>query len=137
MNDLERALTIRREGSKTSLKMQAGVATTLASLGNCYSFMKEYSKAEEALTEAVEKRKTLSGPEHITTASCYQALGNYLRIQGKVVEAESYLTRSLSIRTKLLGPYHPHRHLLLGMLWVISIWGQQLGKKLVIASNEH
>jgi tetratricopeptide (TPR) repeat protein len=86
---------------------QANVATSLYSLGQVYSHLQDYPKAEASLTRALAIRGKVLGLEHAEVARVIDELGIVYFNEQKYSQAEPLLRRGLEMRAKLLGEKHP------------------------------
>jgi tetratricopeptide (TPR) repeat protein len=75
-------------------------------MGNVYSSLGLYKKAQPLLENALKIREKLLGPNHSDTATSFNNLADIYFEQGKYAEAEPLYKRALAIREKILGPNH-------------------------------
>ena len=92
----------------TQLSDQPEVRAELAELmGEVYQFLGLYTPARALLSEALDLRRQVLGPENIATLSSRSNLGVVLALSGQYAEAEKVISETLSIRRRVLGPEHP------------------------------
>jgi hypothetical protein len=68
-----------------------------------YQFLGLYTPARALLSEALDIRKRVLGPENIATLSSMSNLGVVLALSGQYSRPRRHL-RTLSIRRRVLGP---------------------------------
>jgi serine/threonine protein kinase/tetratricopeptide (TPR) repeat protein len=94
--------TAERVGKE--LKDQPQVeAELLNTVGNVYSELGDFSKAESMLRQALDMRRKLFGKENPDVAASLNNLGVVLLYEGKLAEAEEADRQALTLRTKLFG----------------------------------
>jgi serine/threonine-protein kinase len=76
-------------------------------VGQVYQSLGEYDTAQALLEQAVAKRRTLLGEEHLDVAQSLYNLGAVLLDRGDYEMAEPLLREALTMRQKLLGEEHP------------------------------
>jgi serine/threonine protein kinase/tetratricopeptide (TPR) repeat protein len=76
-------------------------------MGKTYEKLSLHSKAEEALTQAVETNRRLLGREHPETLRSMTALAHLGNVQGQYAEAERIARESLDTQRRTLGMEHP------------------------------
>lgn len=81
-------------------------ARLMYTMGNVYSSLGLYKKAQPLLERALKIREKLFGPNHKDTAESLNNLASLYWEQGRYAEAEPLYKRSLAIREKVLGPNH-------------------------------
>ncbi|HMB70019.1 MAG TPA: serine/threonine-protein kinase, partial [bacterium] len=77
-----------------------------ATIGAVYTNLALYPRAEELLTEAVQRLAELSGAESEDALRAANAMGRLRQLQGRFSEAESTLTGTLDRATRVLGAEH-------------------------------
>jgi serine/threonine-protein kinase len=82
-------------------------AFALHSLGYVLQKQGRYQEAREKLTQALELRQKLLGPEHPESATTLQLLGHVNWWLGNYEQALVESERALAVKTKALGPEHP------------------------------
>ena len=83
------------------------VASLHHNLGGLEHARREFAAAEPHARRSVELRRTLRGPEHVTTAEDEAAWAPILKALGRLDEAEALLRHALPILERELGPDHP------------------------------
>ena len=82
-------------------------AQMMLTMGNVYEKLGLYPQAQSLVTQAVDIRRRVLGPEHPDTLRTMASLGvNYID-QGRYAEAEKILRETLDARRRVLGPDHP------------------------------
>ncbi len=91
-----------------SLPAQARVeAAVRLALGNTYSSLAEYDKAETQIDRAMNVSLQVHGRAHDFTAKALSAFAELRRKQGRLPEAEDLAKRAFSVRKDLHGDDHP------------------------------
>jgi serine/threonine protein kinase/tetratricopeptide (TPR) repeat protein len=91
----------------TGLKEQPEVEAELRStIGEVYTALGEYGKAEEMHRGALALRRGLWGNMNTNVADSLDSLGVVLLFEDRVAEAEAAIQEALTIRTNLLGSEH-------------------------------
>ncbi len=101
---LDKASKDIRTGLAKDTVVQAQMMTVM---GGVYDNLGLYPQAESLLTDAVEIRRRVLGPENPDTLSSMHALCRTLREQGRYAEAEKLQRETLDTRRRILGPEHP------------------------------
>jgi len=83
------------------------VATLHHNLGGLEHARRDFDAAEPHARGAVELRRRLLGPDHLSTAEDEAAYAPILHALGRDVEAEALLRHALGILERELGPDHP------------------------------
>jgi serine/threonine-protein kinase len=76
-------------------------------IGNTYRFLGEYATAESQLRKALDLRKTLFGPVHVSVAECLRHLAKLLQTRGDLAGAEPLHRQALGIMRTLLADPNP------------------------------
>jgi serine/threonine protein kinase len=82
-------------------------ARLLGTIGEVYSSLGLYTKAEPLLEKSLATRERLLGPEHRDTLRSMDLLGRNLERQGHYTEAEKLARETLDTRHRLLPPDDP------------------------------
>ena len=91
------------KGLKDQPEVEAEMRSTI---GDVYSALGQYGKAENAYREALALRKALWGNNNTNVADTMDSLGRVLTYQGRLDDAEPLILGALTIRTNLLGAEH-------------------------------
>ena len=91
-------------------------AKIVNNLGNLYSDMGRYEKAESFYIEAKNIRKRILGKEHSDYASSLNNLAAYYSDMGQYEKAEPFYIEAKNIQEKVLGKKHPDYASSLSML---------------------
>ena len=91
-------------------------ATSINNLGELYSNMHQYAKAEALLREALRIRQKVLGREHPYTAYSLNNLGIVYQAMAEYAKAEPLYQEALRIRQKVLGREHPDTAVILNNL---------------------
>ncbi len=100
---LDRAVERLGEESQVRPEVRAALLDTM---GDVYSHLGLYSRAEPLLEEALATRRASVGEQHLDTARSLLHLGELRDEQSRSVEAEPLLRAAVAIRESLLGPAH-------------------------------
>jgi eukaryotic-like serine/threonine-protein kinase len=93
----------------TDLKNQPDVEAELrTTIGEVYSELGEYEKAEKMFREALTMQRRLFGNEHEDVAATLNNLALVLSDKGQIAEAEAMFNEALAIQRKLSGNEHPN-----------------------------
>jgi tetratricopeptide (TPR) repeat protein len=84
-------------------KQGAPVSDCLFNLGLIYKQTRNFDKANQALRECLEIRKTKIGPESVLVARTIEELGTLLLEQGKYVDSFRMLKQCYAIYVKQTG----------------------------------
>ena len=79
----------------------------LERFGLCLMSDGRYFEAEDPLTQVMETRNRVLGPEHPDTLTIMANLASTYRSQGRWKEAEELQAQVLEMRKRVLGPEHP------------------------------
>lgn len=82
------------------------VGLALFTVGNIYSDIPDYPKAEEYYRKAIDNRSRALGPDHVSLASIYNNYGLIYKELGRYPEAVALFERALAIRERSLHPEH-------------------------------
>jgi tetratricopeptide (TPR) repeat protein len=83
------------------------VGTVLASLATVRQALGMHESAEQLWRRVLDIRERTLAPNHFSTASALEHLGDACAARGKIREALSAFQRALTIREKTLGNEHP------------------------------
>jgi tetratricopeptide (TPR) repeat protein len=83
------------------------VADMLTRLADLYCRMKQYSKMEPLLVEALRIREGSCGPEHVSVSTELKNLARLYVVQERYALAEPLFKRALAIREQAWGRNHP------------------------------
>jgi tetratricopeptide (TPR) repeat protein len=78
-------------------------ATLMDTMGSVYTSLGLYGQAVPLINEALQKRRTLLGPQHLDVAQSLNNLGSVYALQSNYTEAERELRQALAIRRELKG----------------------------------
>jgi pentatricopeptide repeat protein len=93
---------------KTSLTKDPELqAQMLYVMGNVYSNLGLYPRAQSLKQQSLEIRRRVLGPEHPDTLQSMNSLAVGLYLEGHYAEAEKLNRDTLDIRRRVLGPEHP------------------------------
>ena len=88
----------------TELTDQPGIqATLMDTMGSVYTSLGLYGQAVPLMQQALEKRRTLLGPQHLEVAQSLNNLGEALTRTSNYTESERDLRQALAIRRAQLG----------------------------------
>jgi non-specific serine/threonine protein kinase/serine/threonine-protein kinase len=79
-------------------------ADMMVVMGQAYGNLGFYSRAQSLLSQAVEIRRHLLGPNNPLTIRAMDSLAHVIRYQGHYAESEQLYRNMLEIRRKTLGP---------------------------------
>jgi tetratricopeptide (TPR) repeat protein len=89
---------------KTELTDQPAIqATLMDTMGSVYTSLGLYGAAVPLMQQALEKRRTLLGPQHLDVAQSLNNLGEALTRTSNYTESERDLRQALAIRRQQLG----------------------------------
>ncbi|MEM9456262.1 MAG: serine/threonine-protein kinase [Myxococcota bacterium] len=82
----------------------------LNSLGFLHSEQREYDRARELLSEALQVKQAALGEDHVDVGTAWHNLGNTLTSGGRLAEASHAFARAKEVFESTVGPDHPLSH---------------------------
>lgn len=101
---LDKASKDIRTGLSKDPEVQAQMMNVM---GGVYDNLGLYPQAQSLLTDAVDIRRRVLGPQNPDTLTSMNGLCRTLREQGRYAEAEKLQRETLDSRRRILGPEHP------------------------------
>ena len=109
---LDKASTDIDTGLTKDPELQAHLMNVM---GNVYTNLGLYSRAQSLYEHTIEIRRRVLGPEHPDTLASMNNLASVLDHQGRYAEAEKLYRETIDVKRRVLGPEHPDT--------LMSMWG--------------
>ena len=82
-------------------------ASMMYEMGSVFKNLGLYDRASTLLTQSLQIRSRVLGPNHADTLKSLNTLAKAMYLQGRNAEAEKLFQKALETRRRVLGPAHP------------------------------